>query len=65
MNHTKIPLFKVYMAREADQPLLDVLHSGWIGEGPKVEEFEANLKQFFGNPFLSTVNNGKIGRAHV
>lgn len=58
MNHTKIPLFKVYMAREADQPLLDVLHSGWIGEGPKVEEFEANLKQFFGNPFLSTVNNG-------
>ena len=54
----KIPLFKVYMASEVDKPLLDVIHSGWIGEGPKVEEFEAKLKDFFGNKYLSTVNNG-------
>lgn len=53
-----IPLFKVYMAKEVDKPLLDVIHSGWIGEGPKVEEFEHNLKNYFGNPYLSTVNNG-------
>ena len=54
----KIPLFKVYMAKEVDQPLLDVVHSGWIGEGPKVIEFEQSLKEYFGNPYLSTVNNG-------
>lgn len=54
----KIPLFKVYMAKEVDRPLLDVIHSGWIGEGPKVEEFENRLKDYFGNPLLSTVNNG-------
>lgn len=54
----KIPLFKVYMADEIDAPLLEVLHSGWIGEGPKVEKFEENLKNYFGNPYLSTVNNG-------
>ncbi len=58
MNEKKIPLFKVYMAEEVDKPLLDVLHSGWIGEGPKVEEFEGVLKKYFGNPLLSTVNNG-------
>ena len=45
-----IPLFKVYMADEVDGPLLDTIHSGWIGEGPRVEEFEANLKSFFDSP---------------
>jgi dTDP-4-amino-4,6-dideoxygalactose transaminase len=58
MSEKKIPLFKVYMADEVDEPLLKVLHSGWIGEGPKVEEFEKTLKDYFGNPYLSTVNNG-------
>ncbi|MBR0120044.1 MAG: DegT/DnrJ/EryC1/StrS family aminotransferase, partial [Eubacterium sp.] len=53
-----IPLFKVYMADEVDKPLLETIHSGWIGEGPKVEEFEKNLKAYFGNPYLATVNNG-------
>jgi dTDP-4-amino-4,6-dideoxygalactose transaminase len=38
-----IPLFKVYMAKEVDSVLLDTLHSGYIGEGPKVKEFEKNL----------------------
>ena len=54
----KIPLFKVFMAGEVDEQLLEVIHSGWIGEGPRVEEFEKRLKNFFGNEYLSTVNNG-------
>lgn len=54
----KIPLFKVFMAEEIDEPILEVLHSGWIGEGPKVLEFENTLKEYFHNPYLSTVNNG-------
>lgn len=58
MKREMIPLFKVFMAEEVDEPLLQVIHSGWIGEGPKVAEFEKMMKEFFGNPFLSTVNNG-------
>lgn len=54
----KIPLFKVYMAEDVDEELLRVLHSGYIGEGPKVLEFEKELKEFFKNHYLSTVNNG-------
>ena len=57
----KIPLFKVFMAKEIDEPLLSVLHSGWIGEGPRVAEFEAKLKEYFGNPRLTTLNNGTAG----
>lgn len=53
-----IPLFKVYMSDDVDKPLLETIHSGWIGEEPKVEEFENNLKQYYGNPYIVTVNNG-------
>lgn len=35
-----IPLFKVRMAPEARFYVTDVLESGFIGQGPKVEEFE-------------------------
>lgn len=35
-----IDLFKVHMPTEVDEPLLAVLHSGYITQGPKVDEFE-------------------------
>ena len=57
----QIPLLKVYMAEEVDKPLLDVIHSGYIGEGPRVQEFEDNLKAYFGTPYLTTLNNGTAG----
>ena len=55
-----IPLFKVFMSNTVDKPLLDVIHSGWIGEGPKVQEFETNLKKYTGggNLGLVTLNSG-------
>ena len=40
-----IPLFKVAMNEDVDHSLLKVLHSGWIGEGEKVKEFERNLSE--------------------
>ena len=58
VNRKTIPLFKVYMSEDVDRPLLETIHSGWIGEGPKVEEFENILKKYFGNPYIATVNNG-------
>lgn len=61
MNYTPvttIPLFKVFMAPEVIQPLEKVLFSGYVTQGPKVEEFEAKLSAFFGNPYVVTVNSG-------
>jgi dTDP-4-amino-4,6-dideoxygalactose transaminase len=59
MNMRKnIPLFKVYMAKEVDSALLDTLHSGYIGEGPKVKEFEKNLSKCLRNECVLTCNSG-------
>ena len=41
-----IPLFKVYMSKEAPKMVADVLESGFIGQGPKVDEFESELRKF-------------------
>lgn len=55
-----IPLFKVHMPAEVDAPLLEVLHSGYIGQGPKVDEFEREFEKFTGVPPQAalSVNSG-------
>ena len=53
-----IPLFKVFMAEEAKESVSDVLTSGYIGQGPKVEEFEEKLIDFLHVPRLLTTNSG-------
>lgn len=53
-----IPLFKVFMSPAVMKPLEDVLFSGFITQGPKVEEFEKKLSDYLGNPFVATVNSG-------
>ncbi len=54
----QIPLFKVFIAPEIDKPLLEVLHSGFIGEGESVKNFELNLAKYIENSKLATVNSG-------
>ena len=44
-----IPLFKVYMNDEVGPLVNSVLYSGWIGQGPKVIEFEKRLGEYFHN----------------
>lgn len=58
-----IPLFKVFMAppEELDIPVTSVLHSGFVTQGPKVEEFEEMLRRFFGNPRVVTLNSATSG----
>lgn len=58
-----IPLFKVFMAppEELDAPVLSVLHSGYVTQGKKVEEFEEALRIFLGNPRALTVNSATSG----
>ena len=53
-----IPLFKVFMAPTAKEKVGEVLDSGYIGQGPKVEEFEKQLGEYFGNKKVVTVNAG-------
>jgi dTDP-4-amino-4,6-dideoxygalactose transaminase len=65
MNNNKkkedIPLFKVFMSENAAPEVSKVLNSGYIGQGEKVEEFEDNLKDFFGRDYVVTVNAGTSG----
>jgi dTDP-4-amino-4,6-dideoxygalactose transaminase len=53
----EIPLFKVFMSSAAPKEVEKVLLSGFIGQGPKVEEFESRLNEYFNNPFINTVNS--------
>jgi hypothetical protein len=41
-----ISLFKVFMSEDVIKPLNDVIMSGFITQGPKVEEFEKELTNF-------------------
>ena len=54
----KIPLFKVFMADTAAEEVAKILNSGYIGQGPKVEEFENQLKKYFNHDYVQTVNSG-------
>lgn len=56
-----IPLFKVLMDDSTHQPIIDVLKSGYVGQGPKVDEFERQLGLFFGNFRVNTINSGTAG----
>jgi dTDP-4-amino-4,6-dideoxygalactose transaminase len=54
----EIQLFKVFMAPTAAEEVGKVLNSGYVGQGPKVEEFELKLKSHFNHDYLLTVNSG-------
>lgn len=56
-----IPLFKVFMADTAAAEVTKVLNSGYIGQGPKVEEFEDKLRNWFNHDYCVTLNNGTSG----
>lgn len=52
-----IPLFKVYMSKTTKDAVGTVLESGYIGQGPKVDEFEQQLKEKFKNDYVVTTNS--------
>ena len=58
MKKRKIDLFRVFMAETASEEVGKVLKSGYIGQGPKVDEFENQLKQHFNHDYVTTVNAG-------
>lgn len=56
-----IQLFKVFMSPNAKVEVGKVLDSGYIGQGPKVEEFEACLRNFLNADRVLTLNSGTSG----
>jgi len=58
---TPIQLFKVHMNPNAKVEVGKILDSGYIGQGPKVEEFENNLRDYFSNDRIVTLNSGTSG----
>ena len=56
-----IQLFKVHMNPNAKIEVGKVLDSGYIGQGPKVDEFENKLKDYFGADNIVTLNSGTSG----
>lgn len=52
-----IPLFKVFMSDSVTEKVSEVLKSGFIGQGPVVENFEENLKQYFRHDKLVSLNS--------
>lgn len=57
----QIVLFKPHMPLSVNEPLLKVLHSGFIGQGKKVKEFEEGLGEYFDNKNVLTLNSGTSG----
>lgn len=60
-NTFKIPLFKVFMSKDVLEPLNNVLMSGYITQGSKVDEFESKLRTYFNNEYVLTVNSATSG----
>jgi dTDP-4-amino-4,6-dideoxygalactose transaminase len=56
-----IPLFKVAMSASAPALVEQVLRSGYVGQGPKVDEFERALAARIGNANVATVNSATSG----
>ena len=58
---TDITLFKVFMSEDVLKPMNELLMSGQLTQGKQVEKFEAELKEFIGNPNLLTLNSATAG----
>ena len=58
---SQFPLFKVFMSPDVIKPLSDKLLSGFITQGPAVEEFENKLQKLFNHPYILTLNSATAG----
>lgn len=54
----EIKLFAVHMPTAVDKPLLEIIHSGYIGQGKKVDEYEEALAEYLENENILTLNSG-------
>ncbi len=57
LSPRNVPILKVFMSKEVDNDLLQVIHSGYIGEGSKVKEFEAAICKEYKLPNALATNS--------
>jgi perosamine synthetase len=58
-EHDGIVLFHPHIPKNADQEVVKVLHSRWIGQGPRVAQFEKEFSErFAGNGSSLAVGSG-------
>lgn len=57
LTNSRIPLFKVAMSDDLVKPMIEVLHSGYIGQGPQVEKFEEALRRELELPHAPATTN--------
>ena len=53
-----LPFTRPHIDEEAIAAVDEVLRSGWITSGPKVQEFEKQLSEYFGGRPVRTFNSG-------
>jgi dTDP-4-amino-4,6-dideoxygalactose transaminase len=53
-----LPFTKPTIDEDMISAVADVMRSGWLTSGPKVQEFEAKLSEFFGGRPVRTFNSG-------
>ena len=54
----RIPMFYPFVSEEAVGAAVEALKSRFVGQGPKVDEFEKALKAKLETPYVVTVNSG-------
>ena len=57
----KYPIAKPYITKEEEQYVLEVLRSGILSIGPKVEEFEKKFAKYVGVKYACAVSSGTAG----
>ena len=60
-SRPEVSLFKVFVAPDAAEKTAATLTSGYITQGPKVEELEQKLGEFLQNPNTLTLNSATSG----
>lgn len=53
-----IPIAKPYLTEDEAQSAYNVILSGWVTQGPKVEEFEKNFCEYTGAKYAVALSNG-------
>lgn len=58
MDHKLIPVLQPSIGQEEIDAVTEVLRSGWLGLGPKTEQFEQEFAKFVGSRFAVALNSG-------
>lgn len=56
-----IPIMRPYVSARAIDGIVQTLQSGWIGQGPRVQEFETCFAERFNLPYAVAVNSCAAG----